>query len=101
MNGKLISLYIRDTFGEERLRDCEYELSSNVHRSHGIMLVYDVTDRDSYLRIEDRWLRNFKNFEAKDKILVGNKIDLAERRAVDYNEAKEFADSRGEARSFN
>jgi len=33
--------------------------------------------------------------ENVNKLLVGNKSDLASKRAVDYNTAKEFADSLG------
>lgn len=47
--------------------------------SKGIVLVYDVTNRNSYENIP-KWLQEFKNIvkEPVPTILVGNKIDLRE-----------------------
>ena len=48
-------------------------------------LVYDVTKRDSFENIS-RWLYEVKN-HSHDKVeivLVGNKIDLKEKRQVSY-----------------
>eukprot|EP00475_Leptophrys_vorax_P005255 TRINITY_DN13188_c0_g1_i1.p1 TRINITY_DN13188_c0_g1~~TRINITY_DN13188_c0_g1_i1.p1 ORF type:complete len:124 (+),score=48.02 TRINITY_DN13188_c0_g1_i1:72-443(+) len=60
--------------------------------SHGIMLVYDITSRNSFDKLE-KHLEN-ANLHAQDaaKVLVGNKIDLASaEREVATDEALKLA----------
>jgi Ras-related protein Rab-18 len=62
-------------------------------------MVYDVTRRDSFDNL-DHWLKEIKlyspnNGEGVVKLLVGNKIDLADARQVDRNEAEEWARNHG------
>ena len=56
------------------------------------MIVYDVTDQVSFNNTK-QWLKEIDRFavETVNKILVGNKCDLENQRAVGYNTAKEFA----------
>ena len=53
----------------------------------------DVTDPESFESCQ-HWMKEIdKNAKADVKrLLVGNKSDLAQKKAVDYNTAKEFAD---------
>merc|ERR1712167_484621 len=64
--------------------------------AHGIIVVYDVTDTDSFDNVK-QWLHEIDRCacENVNKLLVGNKSDLTTKKAVDYNTAKEFADSLG------
>jgi len=64
--------------------------------AHGCILVYDITDRQSFQDIEN-WLGEVRQHASPNivKILVGNKSDLKEQRQVSYQEGKEFADSLG------
>jgi len=59
------------------------------------LLVYDVTDKDSFSNIRV-WMRNIDQHanEAVVKVLLGNKMDMPEKKLVKYEEgaalAKEF-----------
>ena len=60
------------------------------------MVVYDITDRDSFENLNS-WLIEIEKNSNKNvfKILIGNKCDLEERRKITYQEGKDFADSNG------
>jgi len=92
--GKRIKLTIWDTAGQERFRT----LTSSYYRgAQGVVLVYDVTRRDSFENLE-QWLKEVKmyspnNGEGVVKLLVGNKVDLD--RKVGREEAEDWARSQG------
>jgi len=93
LNGKTIKLQIWDTAGQERFRT----ITSSYYRgAHGIIVVYDITDQVSFNNVK-QWLQEIDRYacENVNKLLVGNKCDLANKRAVDTKVAKEFADSLG------
>eukprot|EP01119_Soliformovum_irregulare_P011682 TRINITY_DN2951_c0_g1_i1.p1 TRINITY_DN2951_c0_g1~~TRINITY_DN2951_c0_g1_i1.p1 ORF type:complete len:205 (-),score=55.01 TRINITY_DN2951_c0_g1_i1:189-803(-) len=93
LNGKVIKLQIWDTAGQERFRT----ITSSYYRgAHGIIVVYDITDQVSYNNVK-QWLQEIERYacENVNKLLVGNKSDLTNKRVVDTNTAKEFADSLG------
>ncbi|KZT11146.1 GTP-binding protein ypt1 [Laetiporus sulphureus 93-53] len=88
--GKTIKLQIWDTAGQERFRT----IAAAYYRgAHGIIVVYDVTDGESFQNVKG-WLQEIERYgsETVKKLLIGNKSDLAERRVVEYDAAKEFAD---------
>ncbi|MCI33016.1 ras-related protein RAB11A-like, partial [Trifolium medium] len=60
------------------------------------MLVYDITKRQSFDHIP-RWLEELRNHADKNIviILIGNKSDLEDQRAVPTEDAKEFAEKEG------
>ena len=90
LDGKVVKLQIWDTAGQERFRT----ITSSYYRgAHGIIIVYDVTDTESFDNVKN-WLKEIdKNAaESVQKLLVGNKSDLASKKAVDYGAAKELAD---------
>jgi len=62
----------------------------------GAILVYDITDSNSFLRVQN-WVRELKKMLEKDVviIIVGNKIDLERTRAVNEKDAIEYAESIG------
>lgn len=64
--------------------------------ANGIILVYDITDRQSFIDIEN-WLNEIQTHASPNvtKILVGNKSDLEDDRQVSYQEGKEFAEKLG------
>jgi len=93
IDGKTVKLQIWDTAGQERFRT----ITSSYYRgAHGIIVVYDVTDKVSFNNVK-QWLGEIDRYacQSVNKLLVGNKADLVEKKVVDYNEAKEFADSLG------
>ncbi|GME94727.1 unnamed protein product [Ambrosiozyma monospora] len=67
-----------------------------VKGAHGIIIVYDVTDQESFNNV-NQWLQEIDRYATSGvvKLLVGNKCDLVDKKVVDYAIAKEFADSRG------
>lgn len=74
VNDKQIKLQIWDTAGQETFKS----ITRSYYRgSIGVILVYDITNRDSFNNIM-KWLDETKNY-ANDKVtmlLVGNKTDL-------------------------
>ena len=62
--------------------------------AHGIIVVYDVTDAESFQNVT-QWLHEIDRYASSgvNKLLVGNKSDLTAKRQVTYEQAKEFADS--------
>ena len=63
------------------------------YNNTGIIVVYDVTDMDSFHNVK-QWLNEIDRYatENVNKLLVGNKCDLVSKKQVDYENAKEFAD---------
>ncbi|XP_057587486.1 ras-related protein Rab-18 isoform X1 [Hippopotamus amphibius kiboko] len=78
-----------DTAGQERFRT----LTPSYYRgAQGVILVYDVTRRDTFVKL-DNWLNELETYCTRNDIvnmLVGNKIDK-ENREVDRNEGLKFA----------
>ena len=62
--------------------------------AHGIIVVYDVTDRESFKAV-DNWMAEVEKFasESAIKLFVGNKCDVEDKRKVTYEEGKELAAS--------
>ncbi|RCV15608.1 hypothetical protein SETIT_3G070400v2 [Setaria italica] len=82
-----------DTAGQERFRT----ITSSYYRgAHGIIIVYDVTDMESFNNIK-QWLSEIDRYASDNlcKLLVGNKCDLVDSKVVDTEKAKAFADSLG------
>ena len=82
-----IILQIWDTAGQERFRSITKSFFRN---TNGIIFVYDITDRKSFQNVKD-WIKDSEmNENGFEKILVGNKIDLKEKRKIEYDELEEF-----------
>uniref|UniRef100_A0A7S0ZZX3 Uncharacterized protein n=1 Tax=Noctiluca scintillans TaxID=2966 RepID=A0A7S0ZZX3_NOCSC len=89
--GQTIKLQLWDTGGQERFRT----ITSRYYRgAHGIIIVYDVTDRESFKNVQN-WVGEIEKYagDGVSKLLVGNKCDLASKKVVSTDEAKELADS--------
>ena len=71
-NGKGIKLIVWDTAGQERFRSAAFQTIKSVH---GIVLVFDVSCKESFDNI-NLWLNDIKeNFDDPCLILFGNKTD--------------------------
>ncbi|KAJ4847614.1 Ras- protein RABD2a [Turnera subulata] len=82
-----------DTAGQERFRT----ITSSYYRgAHGIIVVYDVTDQESFNNVK-QWLNEIDRYASDNvnKLLVGNKNDLTANKVVSYETAKAFADEIG------
>ncbi|CAI9778967.1 unnamed protein product [Fraxinus pennsylvanica] len=94
VGGKKLKLTIWDTAGQERFRT----LTSSYYRgAQGIVLVYDVTRRDTFTNLSDVWAKEVELYSTNQdciKMLVGNKVDRESERVVSREEgislAKEF-----------
>ncbi|KAJ9101159.1 GTPase Ypt2 [Naganishia friedmannii] len=81
------------TIGQERFRT----ITTAYYRgAMGILLVYDVTDEKSFQNIRT-WYQNVEQHasEGVDKILIGNKCDWDEKRAVTLEQGRQLADELG------
>ncbi|KAK3926065.1 Ras-related protein Rab-1A [Frankliniella fusca] len=93
LEGKTIKLQIWDTAGQERFRT----ITSSYYRgAHGIIVVYDCTDQESFNNVK-QWLEEIDRYACDNvnKLLVGNKCDLTNKKVIEYNVAKEYADQLG------
>ncbi|KAM3132207.1 hypothetical protein pb186bvf_015667 [Paramecium bursaria] len=86
---KSIKLQIWDTAGQDRFRTitCSY-----YRGAHGIIIVYDITDRESFESVK-QWMQEIDKYAMEDvvRMLVGNKSDLEEKRAVSFEEGEALA----------
>ncbi|KAF2323535.1 hypothetical protein GH714_035952 [Hevea brasiliensis] len=92
-DGKTIKLQIWDTAGQERFRT----ITSSYYRgAHGIIIVFDVTDEESFKNVKT-WLKEIDKFATDNvnKLLVGNKCDITSKRVVSKETAKAFAEEIG------
>ena len=89
IDNKQIKMQIWDTAGQERFRNV---ISSYFSGSHGILLIYDITNRDSFKNLES-WLLEIEKNASQNvlKILIGNKSDLVDDREITTDEGKAFA----------
>ena len=90
---KKIKMQIWDTAGQERFKNI---IASYYRGAHGILLIYDVTDKESFKNLSN-WLIEIEKNASKNvlKVLIGNKTDLEDKRVITYSQGKEFADSYG------
>ena len=86
-------MQIWDTAGQERFKN----ITASYYRGgNGVLVVYDITDRDSFENLNS-WLIEIEKNANKNvyKLLIGNKSDLEEKRKVTFQEGKDFATSNG------
>ncbi|KAM6568798.1 hypothetical protein CsatB_016783 [Cannabis sativa] len=95
VDGKKLKLTIWDTAGQERFRT----LTSSYYRgAQGIILVYDVTRRETFTNLSDVWAKEVELYSTNQdcvKILVGNKVDRESDRAVSRDEGIALAKELG------
>ncbi|XP_071965858.1 ras-related protein Rab-10-like isoform X6 [Antedon mediterranea] len=93
LNGKKIKLQIWDTAGQERF----HTITTSYYRgAMGIMLVYDITQEKTFDNIA-KWLRNIQEHANEDveKMLLGNKCDMNDKRMVSTERGQSIARENG------
>ncbi|KAK1314449.1 Ras-related protein RABC2a [Acorus calamus] len=95
VGGKKLKLTIWDTAGQERFRT----LTSSYYRgAQGIILVYDVTRKETFTNLSDVWTKELELYSTNPeciKILVGNKIDKEDERVVSREDGIALAQEYG------
>ncbi|XP_027069836.2 ras-related protein RABC2a-like isoform X3 [Coffea eugenioides] len=95
VGGKKLKLTIWDTAGQERFRT----LTSSYYRgAQGIVLVYDVTRRETFTDLSDIWAKEVELYSTNQdcvKMLVGNKVDKESERVVSKEEGMTLAEELG------
>ena len=92
-----IHLLLYDTSVQEKFREF---MTLYVKDADIILLVYDVTSKDSFLHLPD-WLKFLtdKGIDIKKEdvffAVVGNKTDIVDKREVSAEEGKKFAEENG------
>ena len=89
IDNKKIKLQIWDTAGQERFRTIT---TSYYKGAHAIVIVFDITDKDSFEHVKI-WMQDIGKFAKQGvmRILVGNKCDLENQRAITKEEGNEMA----------
>jgi len=85
-----VNLTIWDTAGQERFQSM---LGSYYRDAHGILVVYDVSNRESFNKLK-YWLGEVQMYNEEALVfIVGNKVDLD--RKITTKEGKTFAKENG------
>ena len=82
-----------DTAGQERFGT----ITRSYYRgAHGIIVVFDVTDKATFEHVQTWLSETGKHADPKcNRLLVGNKCDMVEERVVDTDTAAAFAEKEG------
>ena len=89
INDKIFRIQLWDTAGQEEFQS----ISRGYYKSGACALVvYDITDRETFNNVSS-WVEECKNNGPSTitLVLVGNKIDLEDKRQVTYEEGEDFA----------
>jgi Ras-related protein Rab-8A len=93
IDGRVHKVQVWDTAGQERFRTITPAYYRN---AMGVLILFDVTNKKSFDNV-DYWVRNLDEHGAPgvQKVLVGNKIDLVQKRKVPAADAQALADKYG------
>lgn len=89
INSTPIKAQLWDTAGQERYRS----ITTAYYRGAvGIIIVYDITNKKSFDNI-GKWIEEIKQYGTDNPIILilGNKIDLGQKRIVETIKGEEFA----------
>lgn len=91
INNITYKILIYDTAGHERYRQFA---KSQMKQMNGIMVIFDLTDKTSFNNV-NIWMKSVNETALSNTsiILIGNKIDLKEKRVIEYNEGLVLAES--------
>lgn len=89
IENKIFRIQVWDTAGQENFRSITRAYYKN---SVCAIVVYDITSRESFLNVQ-QWIEDCKSQSPKTVflVLVGNKVDLEQSRAVSFEEGTELA----------
>ena len=89
-DGSVVNAFIYDTCGQEKFNAIN---ESYYKKADAVLLVYDITNQESFEKIKDYYCPNIKQFCKKDIpiILLGNKTDKEELRTIKTEEGIDLA----------
>ena len=85
-----VKVLIWDTAGQEKFQNIAKQYYKG---ANGVLLIYDIGSRKSFERI-DFWLKELKENNRIEELficLVGNKIDLEDKRVITTEEGEKYA----------
>lgn len=85
----LVNLSLWDLAGEERFK---FVLPTFCKGSQGAMVVFDLSRRRSYVNVTSFIELLWEHAGIVPSVMIGNKSDLVESRAVSYDEAQKYAE---------
>jgi Ras-related protein Rab-1A len=93
IDGKIVKLQLWDTAGQDRFRNI---VASYYRGAHGIIIMYDITNPGSLDSI-NKWYEETQSYlqTSTPKLLVGNKLDRVNERAVASQKGEELAERLG------
>ena len=89
LEGKSFKIQLWDTAGQEKYR----AMTKNLFlKAQGIVVLFDISNETSFINLKS-WMNDIKEECSADipMILVGNKLDLEDKRVIDKERAMEFA----------
>lgn len=91
LDDRTVRLQLWDTAGQERFRSL---IPNYIRDSSVAVIVFDITNKQTFINC-DKWVEDVRNERGNEAVivLVGNKIDKAEERAVSLEEADAKAKS--------
>ena len=92
-NNQIYRIQVWDTAGQENFRSITRAYYKN---SVCAMVVYDIANKESFENVK-KWLQDIQEESPKTVLvaLIGNKIDLEDKRVISYDEGNEFAIKNG------
>ena len=93
IDNQIFRIQIWDTAGQENFRSIARAYFKNCVCA---MVVYDITNQNSFKNVKN-WIEDIRNESPSTVliVLVGNKIDLADKRLVSFDEGNDFATENG------
>ena len=85
-----VKVFFWDTAGQEKFQNIAKQYYKG---ANGVLLMYDITNRKTFERI-NFWLKEIKEHNKIEDLfvcLVGNKLDLEEKREVSTEEGENYA----------
>ena len=88
--GKTLKLQIWDSAGQEKFRSL---IPNYIRGSSLVFIVYDISNRKSFTNLQN-WIDFVNNYENANIVIIGNKIDLENKREVSTEEGKKFCEEK-------
>ena len=89
-NRKKIKIQIYDTAGQEQYRSNAFTILKT--KCEGIVLIYSITDEDSFNNIFEYWINELNDFIELSNYpiyVIGNKCDLKDERLITYEQGEQ------------